>query len=188
MDDEGANATEVFRHSTMNRISSADELDHYIKVTNPSAWAIILAALLLVAGVVVWAVVAIVPVTINTTGVVLEEPDSAKEVVVCWVDESAADKIMESGATASIDGVEASSVQMVDVPQSASEVIHFLGSDFYIDSLALSDWNYQVIIEPGGDTRHSDYTIGTALGDAHLVQVSIVVLETQPINIVLGNK
>ena len=146
MDDESANATEVFRRSTMNRISNADELDHYIKVTNPSAWAIILAALLLVAGVIVWAIVAIVPVTINTTGVMLENLLGSDKVVICWVDESAADKIAESGATASIDGVEASSVQMVDVPQSASEVIHFLGSDFYTDSLDLSDWNYQVII------------------------------------------
>ena len=188
MDDESVNATEVFRHSTMNRISNADELDHYIKVTNPSAWAIVLAALLLVAGVIVWAIVAIVPVTINTTGVMLEHPETVDKIVICWVDESTADKIAESGATASIDGVEAKNVQVSDVPQSASEVIHFLGSDFYIDSLNLSDWNYLVTVDPSGSPRHSDFTINTHAGAAHLAQVSIVVLETQPINIVLGNK
>ena len=43
-------------------------------------------------------------------------------------------------------------------------------------------------IEPGEDPKHSDYTIDTFQGKAHLVPVSIVVSETRPINIVLGKK
>ena len=69
-----ADAKEVFRRSTMNRIASSDELDHYIKVTNPSAWVIALAALLLVGGVIVWAILAIVPVTVETTGILFQKP------------------------------------------------------------------------------------------------------------------
>lgn len=188
MADESANAGEVFRRSTMNRIASADELDHYIKVTNPSAWVATIAALLLVAGVIIWAVVAIVPVTVNTTGIDYLDSDSDEIVVLCWVDKSTAQKIEDSGAKASIDGVEAKRVQLDDVPMSASEVISLLGSDFYAASLDLSDWNYLVTIEPGENPRHSDYMIGTSIGKAHLVPVSIVVSETRPINIVLGKK
>ena len=104
MADEGANAGEVFRRSTMNRIASADELDHYIKVTNPSAWVVTIAALLLIAGVIIWAVVAIVPVTVETTGIHYRDSSSGENVVLCWVDKSTAQKIEDSGAKASIDG------------------------------------------------------------------------------------
>ena len=38
-------------NSTAHRVASSEELDHYIKVTNPSAWIVTLAALLLVGGV-----------------------------------------------------------------------------------------------------------------------------------------
>lgn len=188
MAEDGANAKEVFRRSTMNRVASSDELDHYIKVTNPSAWVVALAAFLLVAGVVVWAVVAVVPVTVNTIGVTLEGTQDDTAIVLCWVDKSTAEKIEKKGTIASVDDVEAKSVSVDHTPMSASEVVSFLGSEFYVDSLDLSDWNYLVTIVPGGELKHSDFTIGTSVGVAHLVPVSIVVSETQPINIVLGKK
>ena len=187
MADEAANGKEVFRRSTMNRIASADELDHYIKVTNPSAWAITVAALLLIAGIIVWAVVAIVPVTVNTTGITLESP-TAKTIIACWVDKSTADKIEKSGAKANIDGIEAESVAVDPTPMSSTEVISFLGSEFYAESLDLSDWNYMVTIVPSEEPNHTGFTIGTSAGEAHLVPVSIVVAETNPINIVLGKE
>ena len=187
MADEGANAKEVFRRSTMNRISSADELDHYIKVTNPSAWVITIAAILLVAGVIGWAVIAIVPVTVNTTGVAYEIPDY-KTTVLCWVDKATADKIEKSGTKASIDGVEAKSVTVDHTPMSSSEVVSFLGNKFYLESIDISDWNYLVAIEPGEEPKYSEFTILTEAGEAHLVPVSIVVSETRPINIILGNE
>lgn len=37
-DTQGEGAS-IFRQSAMSRIASADDLDKYIKVTNPSAWA-----------------------------------------------------------------------------------------------------------------------------------------------------
>ena len=181
-------ADEVFRHQAMNRVASSEELDRYIKVTNPSAWAIVLAALLLVGGIVVWAVVAIVPVTVETTGVTTQDPATSKTVVACWVDEATAKRIGQSGLTASIDGIKAKSAKMDGTPMSASEVVNALGSDFYADSIELDDWNYLIVIDPCEEPRHSDFTIGTVRGEAHLVPVSIVVMETQPINIVLGKK
>lgn len=185
---EGATGDGVFRRSTMNRIASADDLDHYIKVTNPSAWIIVCAALLLIAGIVVWAVVAIVPVTVNTTGFLLENPQGDGGAVVCWVNKPTADKIKESGAIASVDGIEAKSVVVDETPVSLSEAKDFLGNEFYLESLDLSEWNYSVTMVIGEGTNHSDYVIGTSLGAAYPVPVSIVVSETRPINIVLGKE
>ena len=170
----------------MSRITSADELDRYIKVTNPSAWAVVFAALLLVVAIAVWAVVAVVPVTVNTTGIVLQNPDVGDSVVVCWVDKKTADRIGDFGVKASVDGAEAKGARMDNAPMSSSEVIKFLGSDFYANSINLADWNYPVVIEPGGDVGGSDFAISTALGSARLVPVSLVVSEKNPMSIVTG--
>ena len=181
-------AKEGFERSSAGRITSADELDHYIKVTNPSAWAVIIAALLLVGGVLVWALIAVVPVTVNTTGFAFLSPNDNKAYVICWVDETTANRIDKTDMRASIDGIEAKHAKLSDTPMSASEVISFLGSDFYVDSIDLKDWNYLVTIEPGSELSTTDYTIGTSMGAAYLVPVSIITSETNPITIVLGKK
>ena len=188
MSSEGAGANEVFRRSAMNRVASSDELDHYIKVTNPSAWIVALAALFLIGGVIVWALVAVVPVTVETTGVMLKIGDSDETVVTCWVDKTTTDRISELGLTAIVDGIEAKSATLREAPMSASAVISFLGSDFYIDSIELNEWNYLVLIEPAVEPSHTDFSIMTSAGQAYLVPVSIVVSETRPINIALGKK
>ena len=188
MANETASEEGAFRRSAMNRVASADELDHYIKVTNPSAWVVAVAAFLLVVGIIVWAVVAIVPVTVNTTGVVTLDEGYEAGRVICWVDETTANRIDKTDMRASIDGVEAKHAELSDTPMSASEVISFLGSDFYVDSIDLKDWNYLVTIEPGSELSTTDYTIGTSMGAAYLVPVSIITSETNPITIVLGKK
>ena len=188
MADEGANTKEVFRRSAMSRVASADELDHYIKVTNPNAWIVVLAALLLVGGVLIWALVAIVPVTVETTGVTVQPKNSDDTTVVCFVSKATAKRIQETGMKVSIEGVEAQSATIDNTPMSASEVVSFFGSDFYVNSIDLDDWNYPIVIEPGAHLNTSNYSIGTQLGEAHLVPVRIITSETQPINIVLGKK
>lgn len=174
-------------NSTAHRVASSEELDHYIKVTNPSAWIVTLAALLLVGGVLIWAFTATVPVTVGTTGIapIVDNPENAK--VMCIVDKATADRIQGTGAKAYIEGVEAKSVQVNRTPLSASEVLDLLGSDFYANSIEINDWNYLANIEPSEAPEHTDFEIRCKWFKAHLVPVSIVVLETRPINIVLGS-
>ena len=188
MTDETASAEGVFRRSTMNRVASSEELDHYIKVTNPSAWVVVLAALLLVSGIVIWAVVATVPVTIETTGIAPLVDNQDDAIVICFVDKQTANRMQETGAKAFIEGVEAESVKLGEAPLSASEVMSLLGSDFYVDSIKIDDWNYMVTIKPAAELSHTDFTIESIGFKAHLVPVSIVASETQPINIVFGEK
>ena len=173
----------LFGKSAMGRIASADELDHYVKVTNPSAWVVVVAALLLVVGIIIWAVVAVVPVTVETTGVSRSDRN-----VICWVDKATAKKIRDNGAKARVGDVDALSVEVSDLPMSSSEVMKFLGSDFILEALNLEDWNYMVTIETEGDPQRTDFTIRTAAGEAGVVPVSITVLETRPIYIVMGKE
>ena len=181
-----ANAAENPERSATSRITSTAELDRYIKVTNPSAWVPVLAMLLLVGSIAIWAIFAVVPVTVSTTGIVLQNPDTNDQVVMCWVDKQAADRIGDFGVKASIDGVEAKDARMDEAPMSASEVIKFLGNDFYAESINLAAWNYPIVIEPNGDVGGSSFAITTALGSARLVPVSLVVAEKNPVSIVTG--
>ncbi len=48
----------LFRKNSIDRISSPEQLNDYLRVTNPSVWAVLLAIILLLAGLLVWSSVA----------------------------------------------------------------------------------------------------------------------------------
>lgn len=43
-----------FRKKSLERISSPDQMEEYLRVTNPSVWMMLLAAVVLVVGMIVW--------------------------------------------------------------------------------------------------------------------------------------
>lgn len=45
----------LFRKTSIDRVSSPEQLDDYIKVSQPSAWIVIIAAIVLLAALLVWA-------------------------------------------------------------------------------------------------------------------------------------
>lgn len=49
-------ANNLFREKSLKRISSPEELDRYIRVSNPSTWIVLTAILILLAGFCVWAI------------------------------------------------------------------------------------------------------------------------------------
>ena len=46
----------IFRKKSLDRVTSPEQLNDYIKVTTPSVWLILIATLILIVGVVGWAV------------------------------------------------------------------------------------------------------------------------------------
>jgi hypothetical protein len=46
----------IYRESSINRISSPEQLNNYLKVTKPSVWIVLVAVVVLVAGMMVWGV------------------------------------------------------------------------------------------------------------------------------------
>ena len=51
------NTQSVFRKKTLDRIASPEQLTDYLRVTNPGIWVILLAVILLLAGVFAWSMV-----------------------------------------------------------------------------------------------------------------------------------
>lgn len=174
-DTQGENAS-IFRQSAMNRIASADDLDKYMRVTNPSAWVVLLAAILLIGGLAIWSATAVIPTTVQVTGVAM-----GKE-VTCWVDEKTEAKIEEGGAYATVMDVEASKITLDDIPYSEAEVRNDFESDYLVESVTLHDWNYELNLTMPKPIE------GTAEDDARPVPVNITVSETHPLNLVLGNR
>lgn len=49
------NKNNLFRKKALDRISSPEQLNDYLRVTNPGIWAVLIAVILFLAGVFVWA-------------------------------------------------------------------------------------------------------------------------------------
>ena len=47
---------QIFREKSIERVSSPEQLDDYIKVTTPSVWLIMSATIALLAGMIIWGV------------------------------------------------------------------------------------------------------------------------------------
>lgn len=46
----------IFREKSMERVSSPEQLNDYLKVTTPSVWLVLLALVILLAGILAWSV------------------------------------------------------------------------------------------------------------------------------------
>ena len=169
MQGEGA---KIFRQSAMSRIASADDLDKYIRVTNPSAWMVLIAGLLFIGGLLVWSLTAFIPINVNTTGVVMDGK------VKCFVDKDTADKISFGNSYATVEGERAKSVEVDSQPKSWYEINAELESDYLIDALKIEDWGYVVTI-----TMENADSLSKSLD---LVPVVITVSENRPIDLVVG--
>ncbi|MBO7673442.1 MAG: hypothetical protein J6S63_00375 [Atopobiaceae bacterium] len=51
----------LFRQKAIDKMSSPDELTDYLKVTSPSVWAVLVAVVVLLAGIIAWACVGTLP-------------------------------------------------------------------------------------------------------------------------------
>ncbi len=45
---------QLFRKKSLDRISSPEQLNDYLRVTNPSVWVVLLAVIILLAGLLIW--------------------------------------------------------------------------------------------------------------------------------------
>lgn len=62
----------LFRKKTIDRISSPEDLTDYLKVTNPGIWVILLAVIVLLAGIFVWSCAGTLETTAKATVIVVD--------------------------------------------------------------------------------------------------------------------
>ena len=85
---DNQNQSQIFRQKSLDQISSPEQLQDYLHVTNPTIWLVLAAVLLLLFGAVIWSSVASVDSFASATATVkngsmtihLDDPDLAKNV------------------------------------------------------------------------------------------------------------
>ena len=60
----------VFRSSSIERVSSPEQLNDYIKISKPSIWMVLIAAIVFLAGVVIWGIFGTLTTSLEAVGVV----------------------------------------------------------------------------------------------------------------------
>lgn len=127
----------------MDKVSSPEQLQNYVKVANPGLWMVISAIVILLAGVIVWGFIGKIDTTMSTAIVT----DSGISVI--YIGESDVEKL-EIGMTVRSEGGEYTITDIAKAPIKVDGAL----TDYAIHAsgLTVGEWVYAVSI----DGEHSD--------------------------------
>lgn len=126
---------QLFRKASIDRVSSPEQLNDYVRVSNPGVWMILAAIIALLIGVCVWGIFGHLDTKIATAGT------CENGVFTCYVSEEETAKI-KSGMTVNVDGnaLSVSGVSAKPVFVSADMDGYLL----YLGGFSEGDWLYEV--------------------------------------------
>jgi hypothetical protein len=162
----------LFRKTSLEGISSPDQLNDYIKVSNPRIWMVLAALFILLAAVFVWGFAGSLPTTVRCEGVVLNGS------AVCYVSTQDADQLRTGQpvtAVSSSGEIQGQVSQIASIPLSSSEIAAELNSDYLLQ--ALINEVYAVKINITLDQCN--------LTDKELLDIRIVTDAVRPIDFLL---
>ncbi len=90
MDEKQAEGSSLFRKESVENIQSPEQLNEYMRVTNPTVWIVLISVILLLAGMLIWSVFATVDSTVRGTAIVDEGT-----MIVVFTDQKVAASIKE---------------------------------------------------------------------------------------------
>ena len=160
----------IFNQKAAKKLRSPDDLDNYVRVTNPSVWVVLGACAALLIGLLAWGIFGAVTTSVSATGT------STKGGVVCLLGAEDVANV-DVGDEASVGGVLCRVVEVADVPLSRDEARDLLGSDYLVDSLIQENWAYRVDF----DADPQSFAAGVPLN------VNITVERVAPISLILGS-
>ncbi len=128
----------LFRKKSLERISSPEQLNAYIRVSTPSVWLLLCAIVVLLAGVCVWGVFGHMDTTLTAVAV------SEGETVTAYVRQADAEKVCV-GAVVSVAGVQgqvlAIGAEPVKVDEAFTEYMRHVGA------LQSGEWVYALLLD-----------------------------------------
>ena len=164
----------IFRQRSLDTVESPEQLDEYIRVSNPSIWIVLSALVILAAALVVWSLVGSLPETLVAKGVTV-----SKNMVQCYVDASKLNEDL-TGCKANVVLPDGASVEGVvksvsNNPYSLEEIAQSLKSDWVVENVAVGNYAYQVDVELPEEVRQDV-----------LANVTLVTAEVKPIVFLLN--
>ena len=130
--------SELFRKKSLERISSPEQLNDYIRVSTPSVWLLLTAVVVLLTGVCIWGIFGHMDTVLSVAAV------SQDGVVTAYVRESDAGKIAQ-GAKASVDGAEGTVISVAAEPVRVDE--SFTEYMRHVGGLQEGEWVCEIAID-----------------------------------------
>lgn len=164
-------APSIFNKKATEKLRSPDDLDKYVRVTNPSVWVILAASIALLVGLLSWGFFGSVTTSVQATGAYIDGS------VVCFLSAENV-KGVQKGQSANVNNSNEMKVESVSpVPFSREEAGYVLKNDYLVSTLLKSDWAYCVTLE-GDKSGLSEYVP---------LEVSIMTERITPISLILRN-
>ena len=157
----------IFRKKSLERISSPEQLNDYIRVANPSLWFVLAAIIVLLIGVCVWGFLGKLETCVSGAVIVNDG------VALCYVSEDDISSI-ESGMTVRIGDSEYTVQSISQEPVAISSDSGFSDYFLYISGFYEGEWVYVVTLDSDGQIADGIYSAG------------IVVDSVSPISFVLN--
>ena len=143
----------IFRKKSLDRISSPEQLNDYIRVSNTSIWLIITALFIIAISFSVWAVSGNITNEISGNGVFTGKDSDVVDSVICYIDANQASKISEgmqvriydklksqnAFVTGKVSRIAKDAVKQDDIMQSYS-------SEYIADSILDAEYGVGVLI------------------------------------------
>ena len=159
----------IFNKRATEKLRSPDDLDKYVRVTNPSIWAVLGASVAILIGLLAWGIFGSVTTSVSCLGVVYEDE------AMCFLSTEDVTHV-NVGDVANFGGTTLVVSEVARVPFSEYEIWDLLQSDYLSDVFSAGGWVYRVDFE--GDV--SGLEQGVPLG------VSITTERVAPISLIFG--
>lgn len=157
-------AESIFRKQSLDKVNSPEQLNDYIKTSNPSAWLVIIAAIVLLASVLIWGAMGSLDTTVSVNGI------ANGETVICYIADASDISV---GNKVALGNLEGEVISVSEKPLSKAQLTAELETDEYtLYCLALSEWNYTIEISVPGSAENG------------YVSASIVTESTKPISFI----
>ena len=135
----------LFRKESIDRISSPEQLNDYIKVSNPGIWMLLAALCFLLAAGIVWSITGSLPTKVSVTGVMKDGQ------AICYLSTDDAAKV-KTEQTVTVQAVGQDQTYngqvsaMGSMPLSSSEVEAELKSDYLFSTLKIANYSVRVAV------------------------------------------
>lgn len=129
---------QLFRQKSINKISSPEQLNDYVRVSNPGVWMILISIIILLAGLCVWGIFGRLDTTLTVSAV------SKNGVIVCYLPEAYGQSVKQ-GMTAEIDGKKFGISEISSRPVQVTE--DFDAYALHIGDIEVGDWVYEAYTE-----------------------------------------
>ena len=189
---------DLFRKSPLERISSPEQLNDYIKVTSISSWALVAGLFIFLAGAVFWGLTGSIPETVTVTGVAFAEADEVEE-IYCFVPLGSAKRLQtgmevqvspEYAPRAEYGYIYGQIASIGDAPVTDQQIIETFGNLDFVEGLLVKGNLLQVKIalhrQDGELLWSSPKGQEVSLSSGSHCEILIITQERKPYELILG--